>query len=112
MLYLDQRRLSYFGVALAALTIFDLSFNAVTALNKISYVSQAQFANYTKALVKASQQNRQTDHGLYRIAKDFARPKMIPFKAISLRVTTLVPRWSQPSANFSNESANQPGMAM
>lgn len=80
MLYLDQRRLSYFGVALAALTIFDLSFNAVTALNKISYVSQAQFANYTKALVKVSQQNRQTDHGLYRIAKDFARTKDDPFQ--------------------------------
>src|SRR5699024_10604418 len=36
--------------------------------------------NYTKALVKASQQNRQTDHGLYRIAKDFARTKDDPFQ--------------------------------
>ena len=59
----------------------DVSTSAYTALNNISYVSQAEFGNYTSKLDAAVNTNKKGDQGLYRIAKDFMRTKDDPFQA-------------------------------
>lgn len=74
-LNLEHRQLPAFTYALVALALFDSGYNATTALNNISYVSQAQFANYTLALDKAVEKLKKVDSGFYRVAKNFMRTK-------------------------------------
>ncbi len=52
-----------------------------TALNKISYVSQPEFGNYTLALDKSVEKLKKHDPGFYRVAKTFMRTKDDPFQA-------------------------------
>lgn len=63
------------------LAVCDVSTSAYTALNNISYVSQAEFGNYTSKLDAAVNTIKKGDQGLYRIAKDFMRTKDDPFQA-------------------------------
>ncbi|WP_255463157.1 YfhO family protein [Lactobacillus sp. 3B(2020)] len=74
-LYLEPFRLPFFNLAFVCLTIFDVGYNAVSSLNNISYVSQAQFADYTLLLDQVSEQTKKHDAGFYRVAKDFMRTK-------------------------------------
>lgn len=79
-LYLEPLRLPFFNLALVSLVIFDLGYNAVSSLNNISYVSQAQFADYTLPLDQVSKQTKKHDASFYRVAKDFMRTKDDPFQ--------------------------------
>lgn len=63
------------------LIILDVMTNAYTSLNHISYVSQAEFGNYTVAMDKAVDKTQASDSGWYRIAKNFMRTKDDPFQA-------------------------------
>lgn len=63
------------------LAVCDVSTSAFTALNNLSYVSQAEFGNYTTVLDSSVKTIKNRDSGLYRIAKDFMRTKDDPFQA-------------------------------
>ncbi len=58
----------------------DVGTSAFTSLNKISYVSQAEFGKYTQQLDQASQQLKHHDSGFYRVAKTFMRTKDDPMQ--------------------------------
>lgn len=60
--------------------VCDVSTAAFTSLNKIAYVSQAEFGKYTQQLDTASQQLKHHDHGFYRVAKTFMRTKDDPMQ--------------------------------
>lgn len=69
------------NLLLVLITICDVSTNAYAALNQISYVSQAEFGEYTTALNKATTKIKDYDHGFYRIAKTFMRTKDDPLQS-------------------------------
>lgn len=60
---------------------FDITINAVTSLNNISYVSQDEFANYTNAMLSGVNKTKKNRQVPYRIAKNFMRTKDDPFQA-------------------------------
>lgn len=70
-----------YDLLMITLVTFDVSTSAFTALNKISYVSQAEFGSYTKQLDQAVNKLKTKDHGLYRTGKTFMRTKDDPFQA-------------------------------
>lgn len=70
-----------YDLLLILLAVCDVSTSAFTALNNISYVSQAEFGNYTKKLDKAVTKLKSLDSGLYRTGKTFMRTKDDPFQA-------------------------------
>ena len=70
-----------YDLLLILLAVCDVSTSAFTALNNISYVSQAEFGNYTKELDKAVTKLKSLDSGLYRTGKTFMRTKDDPFQA-------------------------------
>ncbi len=70
-----------YDVLLILLAVCDIAMSGYTALNKISYVSQPEFGNYTIALDKAVHKLKENDDGLYRVAKTFMRTKDDPFQA-------------------------------
>lgn len=63
------------------LIVCDIATNAYTSLNQISYVPQQQFGAYTQALNQASLKVKKSDHGLYRVSKDFMRTKDDPLQS-------------------------------
>lgn len=66
---------------LILLAVCDIAMSGYTALNKISYVSQPEFGNYTLKLDQAVNKIKQNDNDLYRVAKTFMRTKDDPFQA-------------------------------
>lgn len=66
---------------LILLAVCDIAMSGYTALNKLSYVSQPEFSNYTQELNQAVKKIKQHDDGLYRVAKTFMRTKDDPFQA-------------------------------
>lgn len=70
-----------YDALLILLVVCDIAMSGYTALNKLSYVSQAEFGNYTVALDHAVNKIKNNDHGLYRVAKTFMRTKDDPFQA-------------------------------
>lgn len=63
------------------LTILEISTNAFTSLNNISYVSQSDFGDFTTQLNKTVNSIKQKDNGFYRIGKTFMRTKDDPMQA-------------------------------
>lgn len=70
-----------YDALLILLAVCDVSMSAYTALNKISYVSQPEFGNYTTQLDTAINKLKKHDSGFYRVAKTFMRTKDDPFQA-------------------------------
>ena len=70
-----------YDALLVLLAVCDISMSGYTALNKISYVSQPEFGNYTIALDKSVEKLKKHDPGFYRVAKTFMRTKDDPFQA-------------------------------
>ncbi|WP_076459344.1 YfhO family protein [Limosilactobacillus caccae] len=70
-----------YDALLILLAVCDISMSGYTALNKISYVSQPEFGDYTVKLDQAVNKVKQGDDGLYRVAKTFMRTKDDPFQA-------------------------------
>ena len=58
----------------------DVGTATFTSLNKIAYVSQAEFGKYTQQLDTASRQLKRHDPGFYRVAKTFMRTKDDPMQ--------------------------------
>ncbi|MCH3923073.1 YfhO family protein [Limosilactobacillus sp.] len=59
----------------------DVATSAFTSLNKIAYVSQNEFGQYTSQLNQASHQLKKKDTGFYRVAKTFMRTKDDPMQS-------------------------------
>ena len=59
----------------------DVATSAFTSLNKIAYVSQNEFGQYTSQLNQASRQLKKKDTGFYRVAKTFMRTKDDPMQS-------------------------------
>lgn len=55
--------------------VTEISANAFTSLNNISYVSQGEYGNYTNELQRLVNPVQKKDHGFYRIGKTFMRTK-------------------------------------
>lgn len=55
--------------------IVDISTNAIFSLNRISYVSQSEFANYSNAVSDLTKQIQTNDSSFYRVGSNFARTK-------------------------------------
>lgn len=62
------------------IVVCDVGTAAFTSLNKIAYVSQAEFGKYTQQLDAASRQLKRHDPGFYRVAKAFMRTKDDPMQ--------------------------------
>ena len=65
---------------LILVVVCDVGTSAFTSLNKIAYVSQAEFGKYTQQLDQASRQLKHHDKGFYRVAKTFMRTKDDPLQ--------------------------------
>lgn len=63
------------------LIIVDVATNAYVSLNQISYVSQAEFGNYTTALNAGVKKIKSHGSGFYRVGKNFMRTKDDPFQS-------------------------------
>ncbi len=59
----------------------DVATSAFTSLNKIAYVPQAEFGQYTTQLNQASHDLRERDQSCYRVAKTFMRTKDDPMQS-------------------------------
>src|SRR5699024_3617337 len=70
-----------YDALLILLAVCDISMSGYTPLNKISYVSQPEFGNYTIALDKSVEKLKKHNPGFYRVAKTFMRTKDDPFQA-------------------------------
>lgn len=70
-----------YDLLLVMLATFEVATNAYTSLNNISYVSQADFGDYTTQLDKTVNRIKQQDDGFYRIGKTFMRTKDDPMQA-------------------------------
>lgn len=75
-----QRRRIYQVIALLLVTV-DMGINAFASLNNLSYVSQAEFGNYTSALNQSVAKIKANDSSFYRIGKTFTRTKDDPMQA-------------------------------
>jgi len=76
-----ERRLWLYQVVALLLVATDMTINAVASLNNISYVSQAEFGQYTQALDTTVSGIQKQDHNFYRIGKTFTRTKDDPLQA-------------------------------
>lgn len=63
------------------LIVVDVATNAFVSLNQISYVSQAEFGNYTTALNSGINKIKHKGTGFYRVGKNFMRTKDDPFQS-------------------------------
>ncbi|WP_057740540.1 YfhO family protein [Limosilactobacillus secaliphilus] len=63
------------------LIVVDVTTNAYVSLNQISYVSQAEYGNYTTALNQAIKKVKHKNRGFYRVGKNFMRTKDDPFQS-------------------------------
>lgn len=64
-----------------SLIVVDVTTNAYVSLNQISYVSQAEYGNYTNAQNAGIKKVKQAGHGFYRVGKNFMRTKDDPFQS-------------------------------
>ncbi|AEV95369.1 YfhO family protein [Pediococcus claussenii] len=55
--------------------IIDISTNAIFSLNRISYVSQSEFADYSNAVNDLTKQTQTKNSTFYRVGSNFARTK-------------------------------------
>lgn len=63
------------------LIVVDVATNAYVSLNQISYVSQAEYGDYTTALNAGIKKVKQHGSGFYRMGKNFMRTKDDPFQS-------------------------------
>lgn len=70
-----------YDLLLILLVCCDVATSAYTSLNKISYVSQPEFSQYTQQLNQAVKITKHHDHSFYRIAKTFMRTKDDPMQS-------------------------------
>jgi len=70
-----------YQVVALLLVATDMSINAVASLNNLSYVSQAEFGQYTEALDTTVNGIKKHDGSFYRIGKTFTRTKDDPLQA-------------------------------
>lgn len=71
---------AWYDLLLVVLMCADVSVSAYASLDNIAYVSQSEFASYTKQLDHAANYIKGHDHGFYRIGKNFMRTKDDPMQ--------------------------------
>lgn len=72
---------AWYDLLLVVLMCADVAVNAYASLDNIAYVTQPEFASYTKQIDNAATQIKKSDHGFYRIGKNFMRTKDDPMQA-------------------------------
>lgn len=70
----------WYDLLLVVLMCADVSVSAYASLDNIAYVSQGEFASYTKQLDHAANYVKNRDHGFYRVGKNFMRTKDDPMQ--------------------------------
>lgn len=76
-----RRHDNFYHGFLILLACVDVSVSAILSLNQISYVSQADYGNYTTQLQKSIKKLKAADQSFYRVAKSYSRTKDDPFQA-------------------------------
>lgn len=73
---------AWYDLLLIVLMCADVAVSAYASLDNLAYVSQSEFASYTKQIDAAATRIKKSDHGgFYRIGKNFMRTKDDPMQA-------------------------------
>ncbi|AVK62898.1 hypothetical protein C5Z26_01630 [Lactobacillus sp. CBA3606] len=81
LLIVPKHHLGLYQAIALLLVATDMMINASASLGNLSYVSQAEFGNYTTALDRTVNKIKASDSHFYRIGKTFTRTKDDPMQA-------------------------------
>ncbi|MTV81045.1 YfhO family protein [Lactobacillus sp. CRM56-3] len=78
LIALPDKRPWFYQLAFVCFVIIEMSSNAATSLNRISYVTEPEYQNYQRVLATQSNRVTSADHGWYRMTPTFMRTKNDP----------------------------------